>query len=167
MSILNALTEFCLALLTLIAALIEAGLPWLPLMAWIAFWLLAVNWSRLFPEIERLRLANFLPLGLVGLFLLGFLSVLVWGVIAPPDGGTYNVFGLQLSNLVGKTVSVTALFVIAAMCGSVQLSGLVAPWCLFEEPVTEDDHGGHDHHGGHDDHGHGHHAHGDHGHSHH
>ena len=45
----------------------------------------------------------------------------------------------------GKTVFVTGMFVIAAMCASVQLTGVCAPCCLFEEPVVED-HGHDDHH---------------------
>ncbi|MEZ5943526.1 MAG: hypothetical protein R3C18_19190 [Planctomycetaceae bacterium] len=147
MELLNAIWQLIVALGALLSALLHTAVPWLPLVAWIAFWLLAVNWSKLYPVLDRDRLAGVLPLGLIGILLIGFLAILTWGVIAPPDGGVYNIFGLQLSNFVGKTVYVTGLFVIAAMCASVQLSGFVKPWCLFDEPeeVAEPD----THHAGH------------------
>lgn len=146
MELLNALWQLFTALGSLLLALAHTAVPWLPLIVWIAFWLLAVNWPKLYATIERDKVSSVMPLGIVGILLIGFMAILTWGVIAPPDTGSYDIFGLHLSNFVGKTVYVTGLFVIAAMCGSVQLSGLVSPWCLLDEPVVEE----HDH--GHDDH---------------
>ena len=40
----------------------------------------------------------------VGLVLLGFLAVLVWGTVAAPAAGAHQFFGLTLGNFVGKTV---------------------------------------------------------------
>ncbi|MFO0918596.1 MAG: hypothetical protein U0872_09810 [Planctomycetaceae bacterium] len=75
---------------------------------------------------------------------------LIWGVIAPPATGSHYLLGLTLSNFVGKTVYVTALFTIMLLCGSVQLSGACGDWATFPEPAAEDDHGhGHDSHGHH------------------
>ena len=39
-----------------------------------------------------------------GLFFIGLIAVLVWGVVAPPAEGVHNFLGLKLSNFVGKTV---------------------------------------------------------------
>lgn len=153
MELLTAIWQLLTAVGELLLAIVHVGTPWLPLIAWVAFWLLAVNWVKLYGTMDRERIMGVLPLGMVGILLLGFLTILVWGVIAPPDHGKYPILGLQLSNFVYKTVMVTGLFVIAAMCASVQLSGLVTPLCLFEEPAADD---------GHDDHGHG--DHGSHGH---
>ncbi|MCA9089150.1 MAG: hypothetical protein KDA90_11025 [Planctomycetaceae bacterium] len=140
MELLNAIWNLVLALVAVVVTLLQSLVPWLPLIAWVAFWLLAVNWAKLYPALMQRG-------GIVGVLLIGLMTILVWGVIAPPDGGQYALFGLQVSNFVGKTVFVTGLFVIGAMCGSVQLSGMVAPCCLFEEPVVEEEHGH-----GHDDH---------------
>lgn len=123
-----------------VAALI---IPWTPLIAWLAFWLFAVNWVKL--------RAVMLQGGLIGVLFFGFMAILIWGVIAPPADGNHYPFGLTLSNFVGKTVYVTALLTIMFLCGSVQLSGACGSWASFPEPDPEDDHhGGH----AHEDHGH-------------
>jgi len=120
-------------------------LPWTPLLGWLAFWLYAVNWVKL--------RAVLLQGGWVGVMLFGVMAVMIWGVIAPPESGQHHIFGLILSNFVGKTVYVTALMTIMFLCGSVQLSGACGPWAHFPEPVAEQHHHGHGGHG-HDDHGH-------------
>ena len=71
------------------------------------------------------------------------LTILVWGVVAPPELGAHNLQGLTVSNFVGKTVYVTAIVVITMLCGSVQLSGLCGRLCQFEEREPETD--GHAH----------------------
>ncbi|MEO1996416.1 MAG: hypothetical protein ABGZ17_14195 [Planctomycetaceae bacterium] len=90
-------------------------LPILPLLGWILFWLFAVNWVRL-----RETLLNG---AWIGLFLVGFVTIVTWSAIAPPAAGTHNILGLSVSNVVGKTVYVTMLFSIMFLCGAVQLSG--------------------------------------------
>jgi hypothetical protein len=87
---------------------------WLFLAAWIAYFLFAVNWVHL----RRVLLDG----GWVGLLLIGLVIILVWGTVAPPDG-YHSLFGLRLSNYVGKTVYVTALACIMLLCGSIQLAG--------------------------------------------
>ena len=99
--------------------------PWTPLFAWIAFWLFAVNWVKF--------RATLLQGAWVGVVLLGLVTVLIWGSIAPPPGGTHSLLGLELSNFVGKTVYVTTLFCIMFLCGSVQLAGCCPGCCRFEE----------------------------------
>jgi hypothetical protein len=125
--------------------------PWTPLIAWIAFWLLAVNWEKLYPVLARGAI--------VGVLLIGLMMILVWGLIAPPPDGTHHLFGLRPTNFVGKTIYVTMLLTIAALCGSVQLSGACGSLvsCL-NEGQQDIDHGneghGHGEPAGHEDAGH-------------
>ncbi len=109
-------------------------LPWTPLFAWIAFWTFGVNWVSLRRIIVHQG-------GWLGLVLLWFVMVLVWGTVAPPETGTHDLIVLKPSNYPGKMVFVTALFSIAFLCGSVQLSGCCAGWTpAQEEPVELDTH---------------------------
>ena len=107
-------------------------LPWTPLGAWVAFWLFGVNWEKL----RKVMLSG----GLIGVLLIGFTMILVWGTIAPPVSadGMHHILGLTLSNFVGKTVYVTSLFVIMFLCGSVQLSGCCAQCCNFADDEAEE-----------------------------
>ena len=97
----------------------------LGLLAWIVFWTFGVNWVKLRETL--------LKGGCVALILVGVAAVLVWANIAPPAGGHHSLLGLQVSNYVGKTMYVTALYCIMFLCGSVQLSGCCAGCCRFEE----------------------------------
>ena len=135
MELLESLTNVIVAVGALIVALAQALIPWLPLIAWVAFWLLAVNWRQLYPVLMKG--------GLVGVVLIGLIAILVWSMIAGPQG--HHLFGLEVNNIVGKTVYVTALAVIAALCGSVQLSGACGRLCRFEEPkpAVDDGHAPH------------------------
>ena len=137
-----------------LVSLLGLLLPWTPLIAWVAFWLLAVNWVKL----REVMIQG----GWIGVALIGLIMVLVWGVVAPPDDGAHHMFGLHVSNFVGKTVYVTALLTIMFLCGSVQLSGACGQFAVFPEDSPPDDHGHGGH--GHDDHGHGDHGHAEHGH---
>lgn len=114
----------------LVMSIVLLILPWTPLLAWLAFWLFAVNWVQL--------RAVLLRGGWIGVLLFGFAMILIWGVIAPPPDGYHHFFGLTLSNYVGKTVYVTALLTIMLLCGSVQLSGACGSWARFPEPATQD-----------------------------
>lgn len=120
------------ALWGVIVALGALLLPWLGLAAWVVFWTLAVNWIKLFDVIRKG--------GWVGLLLIGLVMLLVWGNVAPPVQGHHSLLGLTLNNFVGKTVYVTALFVIMALCGSLQLSGAVDRFLHFVEPELDDVH---------------------------
>lgn len=153
-ALLTSLYALVIALRDLLGAFGTLLIPVIPLAIWIAFWLFAVNWVKLRSAI--------LSGGMFGLFFIGLVAVLVWGVVAPPAEGVHNFLGLKLSNFVGKTVLVSGLACIMLLCGSVQLSGFCSSWCQFEEDSAEgelhaaihghgDSHGGH----GHDDHGHG------------
>ena len=159
----GSLVNVLWALLDVVVNLVRVVLPWLPLLGWVGFWTFAVNWSKAFPILRRG--------GIVGILLLMFVTVLVWGAVAPPSEGKHLLLGLSLSNHAGKFIYVTMLTCIALLCGSAQLSGAFGRLGEFpEDPADDDnehrshahdDHGGHahnDHGGGQDD------AHGNHGH---
>lgn len=147
LDVLSNVVSLAAAVWQLVISVAVLILPWTPLLAWLAFWLFAVNWVKL--------RAVMIQGGWIAVLLFGFMMILIWGVIAPPVRGHHLILGLTLSNFVGKTVYVTALLSIMFLCGSVQLSGACGPWASFPEPEPEDDHHhGHGH--GHDDHGHGH-----------
>ena len=138
-SLLVASWDVVLAVLMLVS-------PWTPLLVWVAFWMLAVDWVKL--------RAVMIKGGWIGVALMGLVMVLVWAVVAPPESGSHFLFGLHVSNFVGKTVYVTSLITILFLCGAVQLSGACGSLAHFTEDALEDDHGGHDHDNhGQDDHG--------------
>ncbi|MFM7038614.1 MAG: hypothetical protein ACKO2L_12930 [Planctomycetaceae bacterium] len=167
LQLVTSILQLLQAILQVLLSLINVAVPWLPLLAWIGFWGLAVNWTKAFPILRRG--------GYFGVLLLMFAAVLVWGSVAPPEGGLHFLLGLSVSNYTGKFLYVTMLTCIALLCGSAQLNGAFGRLAEFpEEPAAEDyghghDHGhdnghGHDHDHGHgNDHGHGHG--GDHGHA--
>ncbi|MCA9083576.1 MAG: hypothetical protein KDA81_05955 [Planctomycetaceae bacterium] len=128
------------SLLDVVVALVNVILPWLPLLAWMAFWSLAVNWAKAFDVLRRG--------GFIGVLLLMFLAVLVWGAVAPPVEGTHSILGLTVSNYAGKFIYVTMLTCIALLCGSVQMSGTFGSLIDFsnEEQTEEVHHGHHDSH---------------------
>ena len=145
--LLISLSDLLVATWSLLIAVRGLLLPWFPLAMWIGFWLCAVNWLKLREVLVSKG-------GLLGVLLIGFVWVLIWGVVAPPESGSHFILGLTLSNFVGKLVYVTALFCLMFLCGSVQLSGCCNQWCevTLPDPHAHGDHG----HGGqgHDAHGH-------------
>lgn len=150
----NSLINVFWSLLDVVVNLVRVILPWLPLLAWVGFWTFAVNWAKAFPILRRG--------GLIGVLLLMFVAVIVWGAVAPPIGGKHFILGLLVSNHAGKFIYVTMLTCIALLCGSAQLSGAFGKLTEFpEEPA--DEHHGHGNHG-HGDHGH--HSHDSHDHGH-
>jgi len=149
MLLLQALLNLLTAILEVVVAVGGIIVPWLPLIAWAAFWALAVNWQRLAAVI---RSGAF-----VGIAMIALVSVLVWGCVAPPiDGHHYfELLGVRLSvsNFTGKLVYVMGLVVIMFAAGSAQLSGMFDGLvCFADEEESEDDHGHDDGHGEHDGH---------------
>lgn len=145
----EALLQTAGSLWELFTALLVVIVPWTPLIAWVAFWALAVNWVRL-----RETLAKG---GWIGLVLIGAITVLIWGSVSPVAAPA-DFFGLKISHFVEKTVYVSGLACLMFLAGALQLSGTLDGWSGVHEPIliAEADshgHGGH----GHDDHGgHGH-----------
>src|SRR5262245_15961448 len=104
----------------LFTALLAVLVPWTPLAAWIAFWLLAVNWIRLRQVLARG--------GWIGLVLIGAVAVLVWGYVSP-GSGAFDFFGLRVSNFVEKTIYVSGLVCLMFLCGALQLAGFSSDLC--------------------------------------
>jgi hypothetical protein len=138
--LLISLSDLLVAAWSLLRAVSGLLLPWFPLAIWIGFWLCAVNWIKL-------REVLISKGGLLGVLLIGAVWVLIWGVVAPPETGSHFIFGLTVSNFVGKLVYVTALFCLMFLCGSVQLSGCCNQWCevTMPDPHAHGGHGGHGH----------------------
>jgi hypothetical protein len=88
------------ALWTLLSALGAAIMHWSLLLAWLAWWLLAVNWSKLWPVLAR---GAWLPV-----VLLMTVAALVWSQIAPSDWAGVPNFWWQLGG-VGLLGAVTLL----------------------------------------------------------
>lgn len=134
-NLLASLKELIIAVWNVADSLFFLILPWAPLIAWVAFWLLAVNWVK--------YRAVLLKGGWTGLAFVALMMIMIWGLIAPPESGFHHIFGLSLSNFVGKTVYVTALFSIMFLCGSVQLSGACGSLVCFKHEDDEEpaDHG--------------------------
>ena len=123
-SIVDLLGATWAVLLSILALVVNP--PVLPLLAWGAFWLFAVDWDRL----RELLLKKG---GCVATILIGVVMVLVWGVVAPPDQGFHNLLGLHVSNFVGKAVFVASLFCMAIACGALQLKGCCSSLCPFRQ----------------------------------
>ena len=75
-NLLNSLLELIIAVWNLVESLFHLILPWTPLVAWVAFWLLAVNWVK--------YRAVLLKGGWTGLAFIGLIMIMIWGLIAPP-----------------------------------------------------------------------------------
>jgi hypothetical protein len=150
-ALLNSISELGHSLVDLLAALFSVLAPWTPLAAWVVYWMFAVNWSKVRETIAKG--------GWVALLLIGAVMVLVWGSVSPGTG-TFDFFGLHVSNFVEKTVYVSGLFIIMFLAGAVQLSGCCATWMPFDEPMLIAEASSHSHaaggaHGATGDHGHG------------
>jgi len=136
-ALIDSLQNFLLAGWNVIAELFHLVTDHVPLplliglLAWIVFWTFGVNWVKLRETL--------LKGGCVALILIALATVLVWAGIDPPTNGHHSLFGLHVSNYVGKTMYVTALVCIMFLCGSVQLSGCCAGCCRFEEDQPEAD----------------------------
>lgn len=138
-ALLDSLLQLITAAWDLVIVIVSLAVPFLPLIAWIAFWLLAVNWVKLFPILARG--------GWTGLVFTALMMILIWGNIAPPESGHHHLFGLTVDNFFGKTIYVTGLFCIMLLCGVVQLSGSCDRWLNFpddeEEEAEDHAHAGH------------------------
>ena len=134
MTVLESLQQFFWAGVDVLKAVLELFEPhlglYLALALWILFWTMAVNWVRL----RRILLSG----GWIGLLLVALMTVLVWGSVAPPEGGTHYLLGLRVSNFIGKMVYVTGFVCIMLICGSVQLA--VNPHQEEEPPAEEHAH---------------------------
>jgi hypothetical protein len=141
-SLLESLLQLVTAMWNVVASSVAFLFPLLPLFAWVAFWLFAVDWAKL----RRVMLDS----GWIAVALLALLAVMVWGSVSPPADGYHLIPGLMLTNYFGKLVYVTALVCIMFLCGAVQLGGCCAGWVPAQEAEAADEPAEH----GHGQHGH-------------
>ena len=118
MTVLESLVQFFWSGVDVLNAVFQLLEPHLGFYLGLAFWIIfctgALNWVRL----RRIILSG----GWIGVLLIAFAAVIVWGSIAPPEGGKHFILGAPLSNFPGKMVYVTGLICIMFLCGSVQLA---------------------------------------------
>jgi len=98
------------ALWTLISALGAAIMHWSLLLAWLAWWLWAVNWSKLWPLLARGAWAP--------VVLLMIVSALVWSQIAPSDCNCLAF--VSVPNFWWQLGGVGLLGAVTLMCGWLQ-----------------------------------------------
>jgi hypothetical protein len=130
MDFLNSLLELIFAVYNVIISFVSLILPYAALVGWVIFWLMGVNWVKF-----RQVLAEG---AVVGLGLLALVTILVWGLIAPPEAGAHDLGLVSVSNFVGKTVFVSSLLVIMFLCGAVQLSGACGSCVCFKDDEPEE-----------------------------
>jgi len=130
----NTLIDLVVTTWDVFVALFHVIAPYAALLAWIGFWLLAVNWVKLFEVLVKQG-------GIIGVALIAIVMWLIWSGVAPPEDGTHTFFGvITVGNYLGKFVYVSFLFTIMFLCGSVQLSGACNRFINFEEPAEADAH---------------------------
>ena len=117
----DTLLQFLWLAFRLVMAVLRFAVPWLPVLAWVAWWLWGVNWRRLWPTLRQGAWAPIL--------LLAFLVALVWTFVSP---GPYTLLGLTLPGFWWQAAAVVLLLVLAACCGWVQV---VYGWCPQEAPL--------------------------------
>lgn len=160
--LLKSLVNLLHAAFDVVSAAFFFLLPYLGLICWVGYWLLAVNWTKLYELFFKKG-------AIVSFGLLIALWLIVWCTVSPPADGYHDWFGFKVGNVVGKLVYVVGLVSLAFICGSIQLSGAVNRFIDFsgeleaEANLASGGHGhgghGHDDHGySHDDAGHGHHS---------
>jgi ACR3 family arsenite efflux pump ArsB len=116
----NSFGVFLISLCDLAVALGKALVPWTPLLLWVVFWLFTVDWKKLVPILNRGGMLIVLAAGAV--------TVLAWSGLSQPAENVHSLYGLQVSNWVGKLVYVSGLIAIAFLSGSVQLTGIGRSW---------------------------------------
>ena len=125
-SIIEALGQILFGVQQIVVAVVSVVFtaPVLPVLCWSAFWLFAVDWTRL----RQIMLKG----GWLAVLLIGFVMVVVWQQIVPE---AQSVVELEVSGYIEKLVYVAALLSLMFVCGAVQLTGCCSRCC--PSPVTE------------------------------
>ena len=122
--LLTSLIDLVLALLNVILALAKIVEPVVAILAWMAFWYLAVDWKRL---------RTVLGAGgwLVPVLVAGF--VVVIRVVTSQTGGTAMPFGpTTISPVVAAIAWTSLLAALAMICGAAQISRNAVKADLYE-----------------------------------
>jgi hypothetical protein len=113
--VLESLLTFLAAGGDLLAAFVLLATPWLPLGAWAAFWLFAVDWMRL----RRILVPQS---GMIGLLLIAVFAAWISTLIAPVTAKSL------LLPVVERIAVLTTWIVVMMACGAVQLLGIAGVW---------------------------------------
>jgi hypothetical protein len=146
--LMNVLQQLGGDLMQLLTVLARLAAPWWPVLIWVAWWLWAADWRKLWP---RLAEGGWAPLVLIGIMV-----AIMWAAIAPDS---YPVGSTAIANFWWQLIAVTVLIGTALFCGWLQK---VLQWYPVEVAIEVPSAGGHDHGHPHDeghgpaDHGHGH-----------
>ena len=106
----QTLWQLVLVLGTLVVQLLQLGLQWSLLIAWIAWWLLGVNWAKTWPVLARGAWAP--------VVLLTFLGALVWSRIVP---GSYDLAQIvSVPNFWWQLGASSLLLGVTLFCGWLQ-----------------------------------------------
>ncbi|MBY0527699.1 MAG: hypothetical protein K2R98_30150 [Gemmataceae bacterium] len=124
---------------SLVVQVIRLGLHWSLLLAWLAWWLWGVNWSKAWPVLAR---GAWAPVAL-----LIFLSALVWSRIQP--GSCDCLQFVVVPNFWWQLGAVGLLAAITLMCGWLQgVFGWQPAEISLDPPVSTVHTHGHDDHAG-------------------
>jgi len=136
-SVFQGLWQIVLDLLSLAVQLLSLGMAWSLLIAWVAWWLLGVNWTKVWPVLARGAWAP--------VVLLIMTSALVWSRIAPSDCSCLGF--ATIPNYWWQLGAVSLLASVTLFCGWLQ--GLLhwAPEEINLDPPAPSAHGhAHGHH---------------------
>jgi hypothetical protein len=106
-------------------------LPWLPFALWCAWWLWCVNWKHAWPVLAH---GAWVPVALLVL-----VAALAWSRIAP---SAISLGLFTLPNFWWQLLAVTALVLVALLCGFIQGKLGWTPAEVDFHPASTD----HDHH---------------------
>jgi CBS domain containing-hemolysin-like protein len=133
--IIQTLTQLVITLGTLVLEIGALALQHALLIAWVAWWLWGVNWTKAWDVLARG--------GWMVVVLLTVLGALVWSAIAP---GSYILFDLfQLPNFWWQLMATTLIVLLALFCGWLQGVFGWGPSEINLEPPAES-HAAHAHH---------------------
>ena len=129
--IFQSLWQIVIILGDLVVQLLALAMHWSLLIVWVAWWLLAVNWTKTWQVLARGAWAP--------LVLLMLVSALVWSRIAPGD---YNLGLATIPNFWWQFGAVGLLVCLAFFCGWLQeLFHWVPPEIDLNPPVVDPSHG--------------------------
>ena len=129
------LNQLAFHLFNLLSALAGFLLQWSLLIAWLAWWLWAVNWKRVWPVLAQ---GAWVPVVLISV-----VSALVWSKIAP---GECSCLGFTtVPNFWWQLGGVSLLVAVTLLCGWLQeVFGWTPPEVSLEPPEPAGH--GHEHH---------------------
>jgi hypothetical protein len=130
----DTLGQLVVNLGTLLVLLLALALRWSLVIAWLAWWLFAVDWKKVWPVLARGAWAPVLLLLLI--------VALVWAQLEPAEGTFLGV--VSVPNFWWQLGGVSVLTAVALLCGWLQGVFGITPPEISVEPVIP--HGmGHEH----------------------